>query len=83
MREPAPGNFGAHIARIVGEAVVHAVTVLLPVHHAERIRAHQEWAEGLADDLHGGLAPMLQHLLDTEAVHPVIEPVIRRIVEKK
>ncbi len=77
------GNFGSHIARIVGETVVHAVTALLPVHHAERVRAHEQWAKDLADDLHGGIAPMFQRLLDTEAVHPAIEPILRRIVEHK
>lgn len=63
--------------------VTHALVAILPHHHAERVRAHNEWAQSLAEDLRGGVVPLLQHFLDTDAVHPTIEPVIRKIVEGK
>lgn len=83
MSEPAPGNFGSHLARVVGEMVTHAVLAILPHHHAERVRQHDEWARSVAEDLRGGITPMLQHLLDTDAVHPALEPIIRKVVEGK
>ena len=83
MSTPAPGNFGSHLARVIGEAVNHAIALVLPAHHAERVRQHEEWAKQTADELRGGIVPMFERLLETEAVHPAIEPIIRKIVEGK
>jgi hypothetical protein len=81
VSEPAPGNFGAALSRVIADALHHVVLSILPHHHAERVRAHEEWAKSVASDLHGGVAPVFQKLLDTDAVHPALEPLVRRIVK--
>lgn len=79
MNDTGKASLGTAIANVIGQAIHHAIVSALPHWHAERDRHTRGMFQELADTAQTDLGPIFEHLLDTGKVHPLIEPVIRRM----
>jgi len=75
-------SLGTAVAHVIGTALHHAIVTALPHLHAERDRHTRGMLSEMADSAQTDLAPIMGHLLDTGAVHPLLEPVVRRMAGK-
>lgn len=79
MNENGKASLGTAIAHIIGTALHHAIVSALPHFHAERDRHTRGMLSEIAEGAQLDLAPIMAHLLDTGKVHPLLEPVVRRM----
>ncbi len=79
VNDSGKASFGQAVANIIGEAVHRAVLSVLPHAHQESVRHRLGMWQEIGDAAQTELRPLMDHVLDTGKVHPVLLPVVRKL----
>jgi hypothetical protein len=79
MSDTGKATLGTAVAHVIGNALHHAIVSAAPHLHAERDRHNRGMLHEIADSAQTDLGPIMAHLLDTGKVHPLLEPIVKRM----
>jgi hypothetical protein len=79
MKETGKASLGTAVAHIIGNAIHHAFVSASPHLNAERDRHTRGMLSEIADTAQTDIGPVMGHLLDTGKVHPLLEPIVRKM----
>lgn len=79
MNDTGKATLGTAIGHVLATALHHAIVSAAPHLHAERDRHTRGIMSEIADSAQTDLGPVMGHILDTGAVHPLLEPIVKRI----